>query len=78
MARYKEAVQWIAYNDEPSETDPNAMSGLISVVMVADLWDKDAGDVAREVVAIRYKANRDKMRALLAAGAVGPSISDAD
>jgi hypothetical protein len=36
------------------------MSGLISVVLVADVWGKDATDVARAVVAVRHDDEEGK------------------
>lgn len=53
---YREAVEWIALNDETGETDVEAMSGLISIAMVADLWGKDSMTVAKAVIAKRKRA----------------------
>lgn len=53
---YARAVDWIARNDEDvlmDESDIEEMSGLISVVLVADLWGKDPGVVARDVIKMR-------------------------
>jgi hypothetical protein len=52
-ASYREAVRWIADNDEPDEDDPEFVSELISVQLVADLWRKSPGQVARAVVRAR-------------------------
>jgi hypothetical protein len=58
MARYKDVVAWIAYNDEPEwieyEQLPDIAS-MISVALVADLWGKDVHDVARDVLLQRRK-----------------------
>ncbi len=62
-ASLRTAVEWIAVNDEPSfrsMEDVEELSGLISVVLVADLWGLDAGDVAVEV--IRYRQAEDRGR----------------
>ncbi len=48
-ASYKRAVEWIAMNDEDHEKNPHEMARLISVTMVADLWGRDALDVATAI-----------------------------
>ncbi len=55
MASYREAIEWIARNDEDGETDVEVMSGLISVLLVADLWRKEPEDVAKAVVRERLR-----------------------
>ncbi|MBY0561501.1 hypothetical protein [Hyphomicrobium sp.] len=50
MASYSQAISWIAENDEDAETDPEVIASLISVMMVADLWDKEPETVARDVL----------------------------
>lgn len=50
---YREAVIWIAENDEPASDDVAEMENLISVVLVAHLFGTPAHDVARDV--IRYR-----------------------
>lgn len=52
-ASYRSAVQWIADNDEPMIEDWRDMTDLLTVVLVADLFGKDARDVARDVVVRR-------------------------
>ena len=47
------AVQWIALNDESTCHDVEEMAEMISVMLVADLYDKDPIDVARAVVGHR-------------------------
>jgi hypothetical protein len=51
----KAAVEWIAYNDEPGEFDQESVDGLISVLLVADLFGVPPEMVARRVIAERYK-----------------------
>ena len=47
------AVTWIAYNDEPNCHDVDTMAGLISVVLIGDLFGRDPADIARRVIAVR-------------------------
>jgi hypothetical protein len=54
-ASYRNAVAWIALNDETTEIDPQEIRGFISVVLVADLFDVDALKVASDVVRYRMK-----------------------
>lgn len=60
MARLRDAVEWIALNDAAGDTEGLTFSeavaevaGLISVLLVADLWDKDPRVLARQIVRIR-------------------------
>jgi hypothetical protein len=57
-AGYREAVQWIAHNDEPGEHDVETMADLVSVLLVADLFGKPADEVARDVVRAREHDER--------------------
>jgi len=50
------AIEWIAYNDDPSELDVKEMSGQISVALAADLYGKKFSEVARRVVQLRIVA----------------------
>jgi hypothetical protein len=52
---YRHAVQWIADNDEPTILDPLIVQEMISVGLVADLWHKQAADVADDVVRTRVE-----------------------
>jgi hypothetical protein len=54
---YKRALQWIADNDEPMETDVEAMSELISVLLIADLYDVSPRAVADGVMRLRRRPN---------------------
>ena len=55
---YKQAVTWIAANDEPTFMLPIEMADLISVCLVADLWNRTPGEVAIDVIIERKKAAR--------------------
>lgn len=61
MASIKRAIDWIAENDEAGEDRADEMEGLISVQLVADLFDKDPAEIARRVI----KRRRDM-------GIIGP------
>lgn len=52
-AKYDDAVYWIARNDEPGENDANVLKDLISIVLTADIFDRDPKAVALDVVRTR-------------------------
>ncbi len=52
---YRHGVDWIARNDEPLETDQDAVECQITVLLLADLHFKDPEDVARDVLRRRKK-----------------------
>jgi hypothetical protein len=52
QSRYEAAVQWIADNDETA-ADAATMRDLISVVLVADVFDTTTEAVVRDVMACR-------------------------
>jgi hypothetical protein len=52
---YKEAIAWIANNDEPDETDKEVLVGFISVCLVADLFHKTTDQVAEDVVGFKIR-----------------------
>lgn len=49
----RQAIQWIADNDETGETDIAVLETLISVALVADLFGKSTTYVATRVMAVR-------------------------
>ena len=55
-ASYREGVAWIAENDEPAEMDHDTVAGLISVCLLADLFGKEATEVAAAIIRLREKA----------------------
>jgi hypothetical protein len=61
MASYKSAVSWIAYNDEPGEPDPEVLAGLVSVCLVADLWQKTPEEVAQAVLKVRTEMPKQEV-----------------
>jgi hypothetical protein len=63
-ASYREAVAWIALNDDAGAAYAMVMSevaGMISVVLVADLFGKEPHHVATDV--IKYRAAEAVRRA---------------
>jgi hypothetical protein len=49
-ASYREAVEWIANNDNAGNGDTvEEIAEYISTALISDLWRKDALDVARDV-----------------------------
>lgn len=49
-ASYRRACDWIASEDEPTLRDPAAVSAMISVLLVADLFGITAEVVAKDVI----------------------------
>jgi len=58
-ASYRDAVQWIAWNDENGDEtyrlDPEAVGDYVSSAIVADLFGITTEKVAKDV--IRYRKN---------------------
>ncbi len=57
-ASYRYGVSWIALNDDPGSIDAyqlDTVFNMISVCLLADLFGKDAEDVAKDVIAYRRK-----------------------
>jgi hypothetical protein len=52
-ASYRKAIEWIAMNDEPDSDDRDFVAGMISTMLVADLFGKTPETVAQAV--IRYR-----------------------
>lgn len=47
---FRDAVAWIAYNDAPGDDDPpETLAGYLTVLLVADLFDVPAAQVASAV-----------------------------
>lgn len=49
------AVEWIALNDEPNETDPDAIAAQISVLLVADVFNLKPEHIAQKILKMRAK-----------------------
>lgn len=50
---YKAAVEWIAWNDEPTLTEPDEIAMQLTVLLVADIFGADPETVAKDVVKVR-------------------------
>ena len=51
--KYKQLIEWIAYNDEPLERDREVISGFVSTVMLAHVYNLNHLHVADDVLAYR-------------------------
>ncbi len=52
MARYKEAIEWIAANDDTEFLDDGEAGHLsVTASLVVDLWGKDYDQVRKDLVA---------------------------
>lgn len=63
MARYSDAIEWIAHNDSAGDTVGMSLEEaieevkfIISVCLVADVWGYTNEKVARDVVLARNKS----------------------
>jgi hypothetical protein len=57
-ASYRHAVRWIASNDSSGDEDAlevDEVSSLISVALIAEIFDTDSEKVARDVVRARKR-----------------------
>lgn len=52
-ARYRDAIEWIALNDDTSERDVGAISTNMTTSLVADIFGKERMQVARAVLRVR-------------------------
>jgi hypothetical protein len=60
MARYKDAIQWIADNDDTEWiTDPNGCES-VTAALVADLFEKDAVQVRADLEQALIRARRSR------------------
>ena len=57
-ASYRDGVFWIAWNDEPTDRDADAIAGYISTLLLADLFGVDPYRVANDVLRLRQKEAR--------------------
>lgn len=54
-ASYRDAVDFIAFNDETAETDEAEVRTLASVLLVASVFGVETERVARDVVRLRKR-----------------------
>lgn len=62
MARYKDAVDWIASNDDSDLGDPVDGTFIVSICMTADLFGKEDHEVYCDVVKRRRLNERREQR----------------
>lgn len=58
LGKYLYAVAWVAMNDndgEPDRLSPKSLATYTTVILVADLFGKEPGEVAHDVVAARKR-----------------------
>ncbi len=53
---YMFGVRWIAENDEPMEMDVEVVQGMVSVLLLSDLYNVNEKVVARDVVEERERS----------------------
>lgn len=56
-ASYREAIEWIALNDEPSCRDPEWLPTTVTALLIADIFGADPARVGRDV--LRYRIKHD-------------------
>lgn len=61
-ASYRHGVMWIAENDEPAEMNTQAIAGLISVMLLADIFGVEPTRVAEDVARYRSRVRTDETR----------------
>jgi hypothetical protein len=49
----RDAVAWVALNDEPTILVADEVVGMATVALIADLFGKDQEEIARRVVKLR-------------------------
>ena len=61
VATYNQAIRWIAREDETYiRDDPEEICDLISIMMVADLFERSNVLVAEDVIKLRKKEDQKK------------------
>ena len=53
--KYQFGVEWIAREDEPTCLDEYQVAGFTTVLLLADLLEKEPEQVAKDIVALRRK-----------------------
>ncbi|MBT9165939.1 MAG: hypothetical protein DDT25_00602 [Chloroflexi bacterium] len=66
MASYKDAVIWIADNDDSDLGDPNTGTYIVSISLVSDIFGKEPHAVYLDVVRRRKIDNAKHQRLILA------------
>jgi hypothetical protein len=58
-AGYRAGIEWIAVNDEPTDTNPETIADYISSMLLADLFGVEPKRVGRDVARYRAKHSAD-------------------
>lgn len=62
-ASYREGIEIIALNDEPAELDAEFMTGMATVLLLAELFGVTQERVAKDVVRFRENCAKAAKRA---------------
>ena len=62
-ASYRDAVDFIAFNDSSDDEDPESIAGYMTVVLVASIFGVESIRVARDVARLRKNHERELRRA---------------
>lgn len=54
-ASYRDAIDYIACNDEPTEMNPEDVNGFATVQLVSQIFDVPSEKVAADIVKLRKK-----------------------
>jgi hypothetical protein len=54
-ASYRHGIDWIAFNDDATILDVPQLAGMLTVALLADLFGKDAEQVAADIIRRRFK-----------------------
>jgi hypothetical protein len=58
LQMYEDAVSWIALNDEPAIFNPEEIKDQLTVLLVADTFDKSVTQVTHDVIEFRVNEAR--------------------
>lgn len=54
-ASYKEAIAWVAMNDETADMNPESVKFFITSLLIADIFDVEEDKVGKDIVRFRKK-----------------------
>jgi hypothetical protein len=54
-ASYRDAIAWIANNDEPRWSDVEEIAGMISVTLIASIFQVEQNKIAQDILQHRIK-----------------------
>ena len=53
VASWRAGIEWIALNDEPTDTNPDTISAYISTMLMADLFGVSVWIVTNDILSVR-------------------------